>query len=183
MRLSLLVAVAANGVIGRGNDLPWHIPEDLRHFRALTLDRPVIMGRLTHLSILARRGRPLERRLSIIVSTTLAPASAGAGFVVVPGLEAALALAREQQPDGEAFVIGGAVLYRAALPLADRLYRTRIAMDVAGDVRFPDWDGTGWTLTESRPGAAMAEIDGRPAAYRFEVWDRDPGQEPRQDPR
>lgn len=177
MRLSLLVAVAANGVIGRGNDLPWHIPEDLRHFRALTLDRPVIMGRLTHLSILARRGRPLDRRLSITVSSTLAPACAGAGFVVVPGLEAALALAREQ-PGGESFVIGGAALYRAALPLADRLYRTWIATDVAGDVHFPDWDGAGWTLTESRPGATMAEIDGRPAAYRFEVWDRDPRQEP-----
>lgn len=172
MRLTLLAAVAANGTIGRDNDLPWHIPEDLRRFRRLTLGRPVLMGRRTHQSILARRGRPLDGRLSIVVSATLAAAEAGTeGVVLVRDVEAAIARAAAEGAE-EAFVIGGAGLYAATLARADRLDLARIDIPVAGDVRFPHWDPADWILRERQPGAEMVEIDGRPARYAFEVWDR-----------
>ncbi|MFC3227821.1 dihydrofolate reductase [Marinibaculum pumilum] len=179
MRLTLIAAVAANGVIGRDNDLPWHIPEDLRRFRRLTMGHPILMGRHTHESILARRGRPLDGRLSVVVSTSMAaqaPAEARRddGLAVVPDLPAALDLARATGA-GEAFVIGGAGLYRASLPVADRLDLARIDIPVAGDVSFPDWEPADWVLVERRPGTTEVEIDSRKAGYAFEVWDRSTG--------
>ncbi len=173
MRLTLIAALAANGTIGRGNDLPWHIPEDLKRFRRLTLGHPVLMGRNTHCSILARRGRPLDGRLSVVVSRSLpaAPADGPEGLTVVPDLDLALARARETGT-AEAFVIGGAALYRVALPLADRLDLARIDLPVDGDVAFPDWDPGDWVLSAREPGAGPVEIDGRAARYSFETWDR-----------
>ena len=134
-RISLIAAVAENGVIGRDNHLPWHLPNDLKYFRAVTLGHPVILGRKNYESI----GRPLPGRENIVLSTD--PAYRAPGCRVVPSLEAALALT-EKEP--EVFIIGGATLYRQALPLVQRLYLTRVHAQVEGDVFFPEWDPSQW---------------------------------------
>jgi len=139
--LALVVAVSRNGVIGRDGDLPWHFREDLRHFRAVTLDHAVIMGRKTWESI----GRPLPKRRNIVVtrqSGLVAP-----GCEVVGSLEEAIQLARTS--DDEPRVIGGASLYALALPLATRLFLTEIDEDVEGDTYFPPLDRNRW-LEQSR---------------------------------
>jgi dihydrofolate reductase len=113
MIVSLIAAVAANGVIGRDGDLPWRIPEDLRHFKAVTLGKPVIMGRKTWQSL----GRPLPGRRNIVVTRDAGFAAEGAETVA--SLDAALALVADV---AEAMVIGGGEIYAQALPRADRLY-------------------------------------------------------------
>ena len=140
IRLALVAAVAQNGIIGSNGGLPWRLPTDLRHFREITMGRPLIMGRRTHVSI----GRPLPGRDNIVVSSTLAPA---AGVHTVPHLPAALkqgaALARQRGVD-EMLVIGGARLYAEALALAQRIYLTRVKAAVKGDVHFPELAETEW---------------------------------------
>lgn len=134
MSLSLIVAVAENGVIGRDNALPWHIPEDLRYFKQATSGKTVIMGRKTFQSI----GRPLPNRVNIVV--TRDPAFAAGGIIVAGGLDDALAKAG----GGEAMVIGGNSLFEEALPRADRLYLTEVHRAYEGDVHFPAWDRALW---------------------------------------
>jgi len=141
-RVYLVAAVAANGVIGAEGKLPWHLPEDLRHFKALTLGHPVIMGRKTWESL----GRPLPGRENVVVTRT--PGYEAPGAHVAASLEAALALCAGEPV---AFVIGGRELYAAALHSADGLVLTEIAREYAGDVRFPDFDRTAWHETERRP--------------------------------
>lgn len=142
--VALIVAVSRNGVIGRDGDLPWHLPEDLQHFKRLTLGKPIIMGRLTWESI----GRPLPGRTNIVISRT--PDYEAPGAEVVPSFEAALAHASPLvDADGEIMIIGGAQIYRAALPLADRIYRTRVGVDVVGDTVFPELDSADWRVLES----------------------------------
>jgi len=136
-RLVLIAAVARNGVIGSDNRLPWHLPEDLRHFRELTTGRAVIMGRRTWES-LPERFRPLPGRRNIVVTRN--PGYAAPGAVLAASLPAALAAAGED----EAFVIGGAELYAAALPLAERLELTEIDRDFVGDAHFPALDPGQW---------------------------------------
>jgi len=143
MRLSIIVATAENGVIGRDGKLPWHLSDDLRHFKELTMGHTVIMGRRTWESI----GRPLPGRQMVVVSRQ--PDYEAAGCQVVSDLDDALAIA-EQIDDDEAFVIGGAQIYQLALPRADRLYLTRVHADVGGDVRFPEIDPAEWKLLESQ---------------------------------
>jgi len=142
MIVSLVVAAAANEVIGAGGALPWHLPGDLRRFRELTTGHVVVMGRLTYQSILDRLGHPLTGRTSVVVSRTLA--GTGHPEVLVAGsVPAALALACELAAvagDDEFFVIGGESVYRDALPRADRVYLTRVHARVAGDRSMPD----GW---------------------------------------
>ncbi len=147
-RINLVAALARNRVIGRRNELPWRLPEDLRRFKALTLGHPVIMGRRTHESILAAVGRPLPGRLNIIV--TRSPDYAAPACIVAASLEAAYAAAG---PATEVFVIGGAEIYRAALPGAHRLHLTEIDADFDGDVWFPDLPPGAWreVARESRP--------------------------------
>lgn len=128
-RLSLIAALAANGVIGAGNALPWRLPEDLKRFKALTLGHPVIMGRKTFESI----GRPLPGRRNIVLSRR--PEYFAAGCIVAHDLESALAAAGDAD---ELFVIGGGELYREALPLADRIYLTIVHGEAQGDVLFPE---------------------------------------------
>ena len=149
--ISLIVAKAANGAIGKGNRMPWHISGDLKYFKRVTTGHPVIMGYNTWLSL---GGRPLPGRRNIVVSRshTAAP-DCGAEFL--PSLEAAVAAAGTDAPDvsdasEEVFVIGGGQLYRAAMPLAGRLYITEVET-VIGDaeVFFPDVDPELWR-TESR---------------------------------
>jgi dihydrofolate reductase len=141
-RVFLVAAVAANGVIGAGGKLPWHLPEDLKQFKALTLGHPVIMGRKTWESL----GRPLPGRENIVVTRTTGYDAPGAS--VAASLEAALALCA-----GEAvvFVIGGSELYAAALPVADGLVLTEIHRDYKGDTRFPEFDRKAWRETQRKP--------------------------------
>jgi dihydrofolate reductase len=137
VRVSLIAAVAENGVIGRDGALPWHLPDDLKRFRALTTGHHVVMGRRTHESI----GRPLPNRTNLVLSRD--PAFRAAGCRVVRSLDAALDLARAAGDD-EAFVIGGEAVYVRALAIADRIYLTRVGVSVAGDARFPELDDRDW---------------------------------------
>lgn len=138
--LSLIVAMTPGRVIGRDNGLPWHLPDDLRRFKAITLGKPVVMGRRTFESI----GRPLPGRRNIVLSrrTDFAPA----GVEVVRDLDAAVAAAGDA---AEIMVIGGAEIYALALPRATRLYVTEVHGEVAGDVRFPAIDPAAWQEVES----------------------------------
>ena len=137
MRISLIAATAENGVIGRDGRLPWHLPDDLKRFRALTTGHHVIMGRRTQQSI----GRPLPGRTNLVLSRD--PSYRADGCHVVRSLDQALGIARAAGED-EAFVIGGAAVYAAALALADRIYLTRVGARVDGDVLFPDLDPREW---------------------------------------
>lgn len=132
--LALIVAMARGDAIGHGNALPWRIPEDLQRFKALTLGHALIMGRKTHESI----GRPLPGRRNVVVSRT---AKHLAGCEVVPSLDAALALVKD---DPLPFVIGGAQLYAEALPQVTQLYLTAIDRQVEADVFFPAFDRSVW---------------------------------------
>ncbi|MEZ5515181.1 MAG: dihydrofolate reductase [Steroidobacteraceae bacterium] len=123
-RIAVIVAAAENDVIGRDNALPWHLPDDLRHFKSLTLGKPVVMGRRTYQSI----GRALPGRLNIVVSRS--PEFAPPGVTVVDSFAAAL---RAAQPAGEVAIIGGAALYREALPHADVIHLTRVHAEPQGD--------------------------------------------------
>ena len=158
--LALIAAVAANGVIGDRNRLPWRLPEDLRHFRALTTGHAVIMGRKTWESLPG----PLPGRQNIVV--TRDPHYAAAGAEVATTLDAALALVRLPPP---AFCIGGGELYRAALPRATMLYLTEIDRDFEGDATFPPFDRADWPETRRE----AQRSDGPDAfTYRFVTRER-----------
>lgn len=135
---SLIVARAANGIIGKDNGMPWHLPADLAHFKRTTMGRPVIMGRRTWESI----GRPLPGRRNVVVTRNtgfLAP-----GAEVVGSLEDAWRVLADAD---EVFVIGGGQLYAETLPGADRVYVTEIGKAIEGDTRFPDLDPSEWRET------------------------------------
>jgi dihydrofolate reductase len=162
MRVSLIWAMTRNGVIGRDNDLPWRLPADMKHFMHTTRGHPVIMGRRTFESMDA----PLPRRFNIVV-TRQRDYDVPAGVHVVGDLQAALAAAARQcAEDGsdEAFIIGGAELYRLGLAVADRLYVTRIDVDLEGDTLFPDVDWSRWR----RVGAEHHAAD-NDHAYPFDI--------------
>lgn len=146
MPLTLIVAMARNGVIGADNALPWHLPEDLRRFKALTLGHSVIMGRKTWAS-LPERFRPLPGRRNIVVSRN--PDFRAPGAQVALSLPAALACANSPAPgaDNACFVIGGGTLYREALPLAQCIELTRIEADICGDTYFPPLIAGQWQET------------------------------------
>jgi dihydrofolate reductase len=141
MNIVLLAAVAENGVIGRGNALPWRLKSDLAHFRALTMGKPVVIGRRTYLSI----GKPLPGRTMIVVSRDrgfTAP-----GVVVAPSLEAALAVAQGdalRRNSDTIIVAGGAEIYAQALPLATSLAITAVHKCIEGDTHFPLIDPKVW---------------------------------------
>ena len=159
--LSLIAAVARNGVIGRDNQLLWHLPGDMRHFRETTRGKPVIMGRKTWES-LPEKFRPLPGRLNVVVSRT--PDYAAPGAVLAGSLEDALGKAGE---DDEVFVIGGAELYCQALPLAERLYLTEISADFDGDTRFPEIPPDEWReISCSKP------VEENGLTYAFAVYQR-----------
>jgi dihydrofolate reductase len=159
--LSLIAALASNRAIGKDNALLWHLPEDLRHFRETTRGKPVIMGRKTWES-LPEPFRPLPGRHNIVVSRDLAYQANGAT------LAGSLADAVRQALDAdEVFIIGGAQLYREALPLADRLYLTEIAQDFDGDVFFPDFSPHDWQEISRQPGEASSGL-----RFAFVVYQR-----------
>ena len=138
-RVYLVAAVAANGVIGNGGRLPWQLPEDLKHFKRLTLGHPVIMGRRTWESL----GKPLPGRDNIVV--TGQPGYGAAGAAVARSLEAALALCAGEPV---AFVIGGSQLFAESLPVAAGLVLTEIHRDFPGDTWFPEYDRSKWRETQ-----------------------------------
>jgi dihydrofolate reductase len=130
-RISVVAALANNRVIGIENRLPWRLPEDLAHFKALTLDHPILMGRKTFESL----GRPLPGRTNIVITR-----NAGYrpdGCLVADTIPAAIASCKDAD---ELFFIGGAELYAQAIPLADRLYLTEVDIEAEGDAWFPDYD-------------------------------------------
>jgi dihydrofolate reductase len=141
----LVVAVADNGVIGQGGRLPWRLKSEMAHFRRVTMGKPVVMGRKTYLSI----GAPLKGRTNIVVSrdqTFAAP-----GILVVPSVDAALAVARgdARRRGADAIaVIGGADVYRQTMPSADRIVLSQVHLRPAGDTRFPALDPSAWVEIE-----------------------------------
>jgi dihydrofolate reductase len=156
MGLVLVAAVAENGVIGRGNALPWRLKSDLRHFRAMTTGKPVLMGRKTFHSI----GRPLPGRTNIVV--TRDPAFAARGIIVARGLDAALDAAAGdalRRNASEVMVIGGADIYAALMPRATRLEITRVHASPEGDVYFPAIDPAAWREVARSEHAAGLEDD------------------------
>jgi dihydrofolate reductase len=159
MRLSVIAAVAHGGVIGRDNALPWHLPADLKRFKALTTGHTLIMGRKTFGTL---KG-PLPWRTTIVVSRR--QDYAPPGVLVAGSLDAALALAEGE----EVFIAGGEEIFRQGLDRADRLHLTRIHRDFPGDTFFPAFDESAWQLVQSERHEAAAEI---PYAYTFEVWQR-----------
>jgi dihydrofolate reductase len=141
--ISLIVAKAENDVIGSSNELPWYLPKDLKHFSQITTGHTVIMGRKTYDSIIARIGKPLPNRKNVIITKQ-------AGFiapdcVVVNSLEDAV---RDVPDQEEVFIIGGAQIYKEALPMVDRLYITHVHAEPKGDILFPEIDLSEWEKLE-----------------------------------
>jgi dihydrofolate reductase len=136
--ISLLVAASENGVIGRDNGMPWHLPDDLKHFKALTLTKPVLMGRKTFDSI----GRPLPGRTNLVLTRSCGWSVAG--VTVVPDLDAAI---RAAGAAPELIVAGGAQVYALALPRATRIYLTRIHAVIDGDTWLPEIADSEWRET------------------------------------
>jgi dihydrofolate reductase len=161
--VSLIAALADNRVIGRAGRLPWHLPADLRHFKALTLHKPILMGRRTWESLPGL----LPDRTHIVV--TRDPAYRAPGCVLAASPLAAL---RAAGAVAEVMVVGGAELYAALLPWAGRMYLTRVHAAVAGDTRFPEWDPADWWETAREDHAADAA---NPLGYSFVTLERRPG--------
>lgn len=160
--LSIVVAMDRNRLIGRGNALPWRLPADLKHFKAVTLGKPIIMGRKTYESI----GRPLPGRTNIVVSRD--PGYAARGCAVVRSVEAALAAASEA---AEIMLIGGAQLYAELLPRTQRIYLTRIDADFQGDAWFPELVPADWRELER---SDHAPDERNPYPYSFVLLERRP---------
>jgi dihydrofolate reductase len=140
--LTLVVAMAHDRVIGRDNEMPWHLPADLKHFKSITLGKPVVMGRRTYESI----GRPLPGRLNIVI--TRDHGYEAPGCTVVASLDAALAAAGDAQ---EVMVIGGANLYAQVIERAERMYLTLIDAELEGDTHFPEYDAQAWRVCAREP--------------------------------
>lgn len=159
MPISLIAAVARNRTIGREGRLPWRLPADLARFRRLTLGHTVLMGRRTWESL----GHPLPGRRNVVLTRDPGFTAAGCDVVHTVGEGRALAA------DGELFVIGGAEVYAAFLPYADRLYLTHVEAEAPGDAAFPALERTRWRVVEDTPGT----VDPRNALpHRFVVYER-----------
>ncbi|EKP0315882.1 type 3 dihydrofolate reductase [Aeromonas veronii] len=162
MKISMIAAMAHDRVIGKDNQMPWHLPADLAHFKRVTLGKPVLMGRKTFESI----GRPLPGRRNLVISRNLGYQAEG--IEVVGSVEAALALLAGSSVE-ELMVIGGGHLYAEMLPSADCLYLTRIDLAVEGDTRFPAFDDGQWQRIECESHPADEK---NPHPYSFETWQR-----------
>ncbi|MFM5333145.1 type 3 dihydrofolate reductase [Aeromonas veronii] len=162
MKISMIAAMAHDRVIGKDNQMPWHLPADLAHFKRVTLGKPVLMGRKTFESI----GRPLPGRRNLVISRN--PDYQAEGIEVVGSVEAALALLAGSSVE-ELMVIGGGHLYAEMLPSADCLYLTQIDLAVEGDTRFPAFDDGQWQRVDCESHPAD---DKNPHPYSFETWQR-----------
>lgn len=164
--IAIVVAVAENGVIGRAGRLPWRIPSDMQHFRNVTLDKPVIMGRKTFASL----AKPLARRDNIVLTHNREYAPQGA--IAVESVEQAVKVAGDcamARAAKEIMVIGGAAIYAGLLPRASRVYFTRVHARPDGDVRFPDLDAETWreVSSEHHPRGEKDEFD-----YTISIFER-----------
>jgi len=160
--IALIAAVAANGIIGRGGEMPWHLPADLTHFKETTMGHPVIMGRRTYDSIASQLGGPLPGRTNIVLSRS--NPELPEDVVVVDSIDAAVDAAIEAADHTETvYVIGGATVYEQFLPRADRLVLTEIHDAYDGDTEFPVWDRSEWTerSREDHDGFSFVEYDRR----------------------
>ena len=162
MKISMIAAMAHDRVIGKDNQMPWHLPADLAHFKRVTLGKPVLMGRKTFESI----GRPLPGRRNLVISRN--PGYQAEGIEVVGSVEAARALLASSAVE-ELMVIGGGHLYAEMLPSADSLYLTQIDLAVEGDTRFPAFDDGQWQRIDCESHPADEK---NPHPYRFETWQR-----------
>ena len=162
MKISMIAAMAHDRVIGKDNQMPWHLPADLAHFKRVTLGKPVLMGRKTFESI----GRPLPGRRNLVISRN--PDYQAEGIEVVGSVEAALALLAGSSVE-ELMVIGGGHLYAEMLPSADCLYLTQIDLAVEGDTRFPAFDDGQWQRVDCESHPADEK---NPHLYSFETWQR-----------
>jgi len=160
--LSLIVAMAENRTIGRNNELPWRLSEDLKYFKSVTMGKPIVMGRKTFDSI----GKPLPGRLNIVITRNADwqhPGVRSAG-----SLEQAVTIAVEENPEGqEVMVIGGEEIYRTALERADRLYITRVQAQVEGDAFFPEYSESEWQEVGRQQPEFQSDIP-----YFFQVLER-----------
>jgi len=171
-RIGLIWAEAAGGVIGAAGGMPWHVPEDLAHFREVTLGHPVVMGRRTWESF-PDRFRPLPGRRNIVVTRNAGYAPAGAK--VAADLEAALVIAAEQcRVDGKdrVFIAGGAGIYQLALEVATHLYMTEIDAEVEGDTFFPEVDWSSWRCVSREDFPADPQ---HAWPFSISVWERSSG--------
>jgi dihydrofolate reductase len=139
------VAVAENGVIGKGNDLPWHLPEDLKHFKEITLGKTVLMGRKTFESIFARLKKPLPGRKNVVI-TRQENYKVPEGVLVFPSLD----IAFQKLASEDIYVIGGAEIYKQALPFASKMFITKVKGNYEGDAFFPEVDFSKWNLIEEQ---------------------------------
>lgn len=143
--ISIIVAMGANRAIGKGNELLWHLPADFKHFKSVTMGKPILMGRKTYESI----GKPLPGRKNIVI--TRDESFFAEGVVVVHSIDAALSEAKEHQ---EVMVIGGASFYQQMLPLVDRLYVTEVHQTFVADAFFPEINSNDWRVVEQSEYAA-----------------------------
>ncbi|MCL2561297.1 MAG: dihydrofolate reductase [Rikenellaceae bacterium] len=156
--ISIIAAVAENGVIGSGNAMPWHISEDFRRFKAITMGHPIVMGRKTFESL----GRPLPGRTNVVI--THDPAyGVPEGVLVIGSLDEAVALF---SADEEVFIIGGGEIYRQAMSMADKLYITRVCAPFDGDTTFPEISADEWRVV-----SCEAHERGEKFAHPFEFVD------------
>ncbi len=158
--ISLIAAMAKNSIIGRDNDMPWHMPADLKHFKELTSGKPVIMGRRTFESI----GRPLPNRPNLIVTRNTKYKAEGCS--IFHSVEDAI---KSVEDLPEIMIIGGAAIYEQAMPLADRMYLTYIDLETKGDTKFPEWVESDWKEIERIE--HLADVN-NPHNYAFITLDR-----------
>ena len=165
--LSLIVAMAENRTIGLNNELPWHLSEDLKYFKSVTMGKPIVMGRKTFDSI----GRPLPGRLNIVITRNTEWQHSG--VETAASLQQAVAIAEEANPQDqealiqEVMVIGGEEIYRTAIELADRLYITRVQAEVEGDAFFPEYNEPEWQEVSRQQPDSQGDIP-----YFFQVLER-----------
>jgi dihydrofolate reductase len=160
VRISIIVAASANNAIGVDGDLPWRLPEDLRRFKAITMGKPMIMGRATYESI----GRALPGRQSIVLSRQ--PGFEAEGCDVVSSVADALETAGDVE---EVMIIGGGKVYTEFLPMTDRIYLTRVDTEIDGDTYLPEIAAKEWKRIESEGHLASED---REYGFSFEVWER-----------
>lgn len=161
MKISMIAAMANNRVIGADNDMPWHLPADLKHFKAVTMGKPIIMGRKTYESI----GRALPGRLNVVISSK--PDAVFEGATSVTCIDSAIKAVGDVD---EVMIIGGGSIYKSCLGSANRLYLTFIELDVAGDTYFPDYEkDMNWQEVANQ---SYQADDKNPHNYRFVTLDR-----------
>ena len=167
MKLSIIAAAAENGVIGKGNQLPWHIKSELKYYLGVVRGKPVIEGRMTFES---RGSVPYKGSPNIVVTRNTGYSHPG--IITAPNLNAAIDEARRlaaESGQSEVMIGGGAEIYKLALPLADRIYLTEVHMQPEGDALFPAFDRAGWTETKTEFHKAQA---GEDADYTIRVFER-----------